>query len=103
MLVGLLIAGLATGVALGRVYRALVLVPTSLFVAVLTMVVLLHQGFELQRVAIEVGATVTFLQVGYLLGWLLYNTRLRLRPVASSSERRGVRGHAGRRWVAGGW
>lgn len=107
MLVGLLIAVLATGVALGLVFRGFVLIPMSLAVAVLASVVSLHQGGEPLRVLIVTSATVTSLQLGYVLGyvlgWLLHMLLVRFRSLESSSERCCPQGQAGRRWAVDRW
>jgi len=101
MLAVILSAGFLAGVALGQAFRAFVLVPTSLVAAILVAVVSLCQGFEPPRVLLETAATVTILQIGYLLGLLLHNAVVWLRPLVRSSERHGAHGHARHGWVAG--
>lgn len=101
MLTIFMIAGLAAGVALGQAFRALVLLPTTLVLAVLVVVVSLRQGYAPLLVLFETAATVTVLQVGYLLGMFLHDVSIRSRPRVRASGRHGAHGHARRGWVAG--
>jgi len=101
MLTIFMIAGLAAGVALGHAFRALVLLPTSLVLAVLVVVVSLRQGYEPLLVLLETAATVTILQVGYLLGIFLHDVSARSRSRLRAPRRHGAHGHARRGWVAG--
>jgi hypothetical protein len=101
MLAIFVIAGLAAGVALGQAFRAFVLLPTTLVLAVLVVVVSLRQGYDPPRVLLETAATVTVLQVGYLLGMFLHDVSARSRSRVRAFGRHGAHGHARPGWVAG--
>jgi cytochrome bd-type quinol oxidase subunit 2 len=97
MLATFLILACATGATLAQGFRVYVLVPTSLVVAVLMVMVSLHQGYEPLRAFLATGATLAFIQVGYLVGLLP-----RAMPTLGelSSQRHRARGQARQSWVA---
>lgn len=63
-----LLASLAAGLALGQVFRVLVLLPTSGMLAGLVPAALTRQGVEPLPTAVVTIAALVCLQAGYLLG-----------------------------------
>jgi len=66
----LLIAGLATGLTLGRVFRVFVLVPTSLVAASLLVPASLQRGDTPIYALFGLVASLVMLQLGYMFGLL---------------------------------